>query len=597
MRKFLLLLCLLPIVVFAAEESVESVVETPAESVVEAPAETPVKAPTEVPEQPIEQPVEQPTNQEETKENTKQEVKEELEKEESKKEEVKQEPKVEPKQETKSEQPKKQQETKTQESSPVGLSSNNYTGENITSTNSKTDENYAYKEESKFFDPEILTKLRYPLSKTARFTSGFGYRSFDNDIHTGIDLAIETGTPVLAAESGEITFAGWSTGYGNRVDIKHKDGMLTRYGHMSEVNVKVGQKVIRGQQIGKVGSTGNSTGPHLHFEVRPDGMSAVDPLPYLSSLASDEESEYAAVNFRFLDGDKLLFSLFEYFTPEYVDDTTVIDISKYKNIGLIKDVDDKIVLEGKQPQSTTTIDVQSSDIQRKNVLVSIDGKSSLQKFSPLFDMIIDYEGTERDKLYVKIDGKEFTNFDYKDNKLIINYSCLYVDSIEISTGEKRELDEYNYESINRISSWIEIDKVDPLIFNSNIECYVIDSLSSAEVKTNYLLPPYNKYNMTKDNSVLIDNALAGGYISIPKKVVTLTSEVSSDISTEEDAEVKIDDEEYNIFIQGIGEVVSGKATVEFKLVDYFSSSEYNYYIVSYNVGKLGGYFGFKTNKG
>ena len=114
------------------------------------------------------------------------------------------------------------------------------------------------------------------------FTSGFGWRW--GRIHAGIDIAAPVGTPILAAASGVIEYATWSDGgYGNMIDIRHADGTITRYAHMNELYVKEGQTVGQGQMIGTMGSTGFSTGPHLHFEIRPNGGSAIDPMVFLAS--------------------------------------------------------------------------------------------------------------------------------------------------------------------------------------------------------------------------------------------------------------------------------------------------------------------------
>ncbi|AEG62071.1 Peptidase M23 [Desulforamulus ruminis DSM 2154] len=108
--------------------------------------------------------------------------------------------------------------------------------------------------------------------------SPFGMRS--GRMHTGIDLARGYGSPIQAAQSGKVIRAGWYGGYGNCVDISHGNGLVTRYGHMSSISVKVGQTVQKGSIIGKVGSTGRSTGPHLHFEVIVNGVPR-NPLSYL----------------------------------------------------------------------------------------------------------------------------------------------------------------------------------------------------------------------------------------------------------------------------------------------------------------------------
>ena len=110
-------------------------------------------------------------------------------------------------------------------------------------------------------------------------TSGFGYRW--GSLHAGEDFAAPIGTPVHAISSGVIVFAGVESGYGNKIEIRHWDGTCSWYGHLSEIDVKVGEKVDTGELIGKVGSTGHSTGPHLHLEIHPHGNGPVDPLPWL----------------------------------------------------------------------------------------------------------------------------------------------------------------------------------------------------------------------------------------------------------------------------------------------------------------------------
>lgn len=116
------------------------------------------------------------------------------------------------------------------------------------------------------------------------YSSPFGYRidpiSGVSSFHPGQDIAAPTGTPIYAATSGEVTIAGWEGGYGNYTCISRDADFATCYGHQSAIFVSVGQYVTQGQHIGNVGSTGYSTGPHLHFEVRIDGT-PVNPLPYL----------------------------------------------------------------------------------------------------------------------------------------------------------------------------------------------------------------------------------------------------------------------------------------------------------------------------
>ena len=126
-----------------------------------------------------------------------------------------------------------------------------------------------------------------PVEAQVTFTSGFGVRDdpFHKGaaMHPGIDLAGAYGTPIYATADGTVIRAGWNSGgYGNMVELDHGRGITTRYGHMSAVLVHVGDHVTRGQQIGRMGSTGRSTGNHLHYEVRIDGR-PVNPIPFMKS--------------------------------------------------------------------------------------------------------------------------------------------------------------------------------------------------------------------------------------------------------------------------------------------------------------------------
>ena len=124
--------------------------------------------------------------------------------------------------------------------------------------------------------------FRWPTS--GRITSYFGGRSSPGGIgstnHKGIDIAGSYGTPIYAADGGTVTYAGWMGGYGYLVQISHGNGYVTYYGHNSSLLVSVGDHVYKGQQIARMGSTGNSTGNHCHFEVRYNGV-AKNPLNYL----------------------------------------------------------------------------------------------------------------------------------------------------------------------------------------------------------------------------------------------------------------------------------------------------------------------------
>jgi murein DD-endopeptidase MepM/ murein hydrolase activator NlpD len=129
-----------------------------------------------------------------------------------------------------------------------------------------------------------LVPYRKPVIGEVEFTSGFGVRSDPflgrPAMHTGLDFRAAMGDPVRATANGKVASSGWAGGYGRRVEIDHGNGLSTRYGHLSEINVKVGDTIKIGQVIGAVGSTGRSTGPHLHYETRIDGE-AVDPQKFL----------------------------------------------------------------------------------------------------------------------------------------------------------------------------------------------------------------------------------------------------------------------------------------------------------------------------
>ncbi|VBB05894.1 peptidase m23 [Lucifera butyrica] len=122
----------------------------------------------------------------------------------------------------------------------------------------------------------------WPVS--GALTSGFGWRNSPwedgSEFHPGIDIAVNMGTPVVATADGKVIKSGWSGGYGNIVEIDHGNGIETIYGHNSQIAVSVGQNVKKGQIISYSGSTGNSTGPHVHYEVRINGT-AVDPFKFL----------------------------------------------------------------------------------------------------------------------------------------------------------------------------------------------------------------------------------------------------------------------------------------------------------------------------
>lgn len=139
----------------------------------------------------------------------------------------------------------------------------------------------------KAYDRQMdFTPTIWPLAKERRISSGFGYRRhpiYKEVInHTGVDIPTRIGTPVRATAEGKVTIAGLRGGYGLLVEIDHGYGYRTRYGHNSRLAVKVGQLVKKGQVIAYAGSTGTSTGPHVHYEVRINNV-PVNPVPYLNN--------------------------------------------------------------------------------------------------------------------------------------------------------------------------------------------------------------------------------------------------------------------------------------------------------------------------
>ncbi|MFC9856393.1 MULTISPECIES: M23 family metallopeptidase [unclassified Streptomyces] len=144
-------------------------------------------------------------------------------------------------------------------------------GESTTSTNTSASQSNSSGWTTPVANANVTTQYR---ASGASWSSGY---------HTGSDFQAASGTVVRAIGPGTVVSAGWSGSYGNEVVIKHADGMYSQYAHQSSLNVSVGETVTGGQQIGLSGSTGNSTGPHLHFEVRtgPSYGSDVDPISYL----------------------------------------------------------------------------------------------------------------------------------------------------------------------------------------------------------------------------------------------------------------------------------------------------------------------------
>jgi len=135
----------------------------------------------------------------------------------------------------------------------------------------------------------VSVPVREPVTGEIDFSSPFGVRVDPflhvPAMHTGIDFRGTYGEPAHATAAGTVTSAGWSGGYGQMVEIDHGNGLATRYGHLSEIDVRVGQSIRIGQVVGRIGSTGRSTGPHLHYETRVDGE-AVDPQRFLKAGAT-----------------------------------------------------------------------------------------------------------------------------------------------------------------------------------------------------------------------------------------------------------------------------------------------------------------------
>lgn len=122
---------------------------------------------------------------------------------------------------------------------------------------------------------------KFVAPTNGRFTSGFGARWGTS--HNGIDIANSIGTPIVSVADGRVIEAGPASGFGLWVQVEHEDGTVTVYGHMNEITVSTGQTVKAGQQIATIGNRGQSTGPHLHFEVWQGGGAKIDPLSWLSA--------------------------------------------------------------------------------------------------------------------------------------------------------------------------------------------------------------------------------------------------------------------------------------------------------------------------
>jgi len=146
--------------------------------------------------------------------------------------------------------------------------------------------NHKFRKGDRVYLPAVYIDLdtyRMPLRSFGRISSRFGVRYHPvlkrKIFHNGADIPMPLGTPVYPSRSGTVTYSGWKGGYGNVVEVRHKDGSLCRYGHLSQASVAVGETVQKSKTLlGKVGSTGMSTGPHLHFEIITPSGKSVNPL-------------------------------------------------------------------------------------------------------------------------------------------------------------------------------------------------------------------------------------------------------------------------------------------------------------------------------
>lgn len=140
-------------------------------------------------------------------------------------------------------------------------------------------ETLTIRENTKAQEPSRGTVSSWLWPVVGRISSDYGWRG-DEDFHHGIDIAISTGTSITAARSGKVSKVGWMGVYGKTVMIDHGNGIQTLYAHNDRLLVKVGEQIAAGERIALSGNTGNTTGPHLHFEIRQNGK-VIDPLKYL----------------------------------------------------------------------------------------------------------------------------------------------------------------------------------------------------------------------------------------------------------------------------------------------------------------------------
>jgi len=167
-----------------------------------------------------------------------------------------------------------------------GFSTKDVGGDNSASNTVSDNEKYSLYDEylTRLVNSVAFTPMGYP--RLSSITSGFGYRAnpFDSEsaeLHPGVDFKGATGDPVRVTADGKVVFTGRKSGYGNCIIVQHKNDFQTLYGHLSRINVDDGQQVKTGDVIGKVGSTGRTTGPHLHYEVRKGGK-PINPVKFLT---------------------------------------------------------------------------------------------------------------------------------------------------------------------------------------------------------------------------------------------------------------------------------------------------------------------------
>jgi len=167
-----------------------------------------------------------------------------------------------------------------------GFSTKGVGGDNSSSNAASDNEKYSLYDEylGRLLNSVAFTPMGYP--RLSSITSGFGYRAnpFDSEsaeLHPGVDFKGATGDPVHVTADGKVVFTGRKGGYGNCIIVQHKNDFQTLYGHLSHINVEDGQQVKTGDVIGKVGSTGRTTGPHLHYEVRKNGT-PINPVKFLT---------------------------------------------------------------------------------------------------------------------------------------------------------------------------------------------------------------------------------------------------------------------------------------------------------------------------